>query len=156
MVSTSGARLLKPSAIELLKRELLPLAAVVTPNLDEAEMLVGRKLRSVEDLRAAARMLQRGFGCAALVKGGHLRGLKEAVDIFYDGKQELLLSAPFVRGVGTHGTGCTYSAAIAGHLARGRSLPDAVQQAKEYITQAIVRARTAAGHSLLNCFWREG
>jgi hydroxymethylpyrimidine/phosphomethylpyrimidine kinase len=154
MVATSGARLLKPSAIDLLKRELLPLAAVVTPNLDEAEILVGQKLKSVEDLRAAARELQRRFGCAALVKGGHLRGLKEAVDIFYDGRQELLLSAPFVHGVSTHGTGCTYSAALAGYLARGRGLAQAVQLAKEYVTQAIVQCRSAAGHSLLNSFWR--
>jgi hydroxymethylpyrimidine kinase/phosphomethylpyrimidine kinase len=104
----------------------------------------------VTDLRAAARDLHKRFGCAALVKGGHLRGLKEAVDIFYDGRQELLLSAPFIRGVRTHGTGCTYSAAIAGHLAWGRSLPRAVQAAKEYITQAIAQSRTAAGHSVLN------
>jgi hydroxymethylpyrimidine/phosphomethylpyrimidine kinase len=155
MVATSGARMLKPSAIDLLKRELLPLAAVVTPNLDEAEILVGEKLRSVEDLRAAARVLWERFGCAALVKGGHLRGLKEAVDIFYDGKQELLLSAPFVRGVSTHGTGCTYSAAVAGYLARGCSLSHAVRQAKDYITQAIARSRTAARHSVLNSFWRK-
>jgi hydroxymethylpyrimidine/phosphomethylpyrimidine kinase len=119
------------------------------PNLDEAEVLVGEKLGSVEDLRAAARALHREFRCAALVKGGHLRGLKEAVDIFYDGKQELLLSAPFVRGVSTHGTGCTYSAAVAGYLARGCSLSQAVQLSKEYITQAIARSRTAAGHSVL-------
>jgi hydroxymethylpyrimidine/phosphomethylpyrimidine kinase len=154
MVATSGARLLKPSAIDLLKRDLLPLAAVITPNLDEAEILVGERLRSVEDLRAAARALRQRFGCAALLKGGHLRGLKEAVDIFYDGRQELLLSAPFVRGVSTHGTGCTYSAAVAGYLARGRSLPQAVQQAKEYITQAIARSQTTEGHSVLNSFWR--
>ena len=154
MVATSGARLLKPSAIDLLKRELLPLATLVTPNLDEAEILVGEKLRSVEDLRAAARVLHGRFGCAALVKGGHLRGLKEAVDIFYDGKEELLLSAPFVRGVSTHGTGCTYSAAVAGWLARGCSLTQAVEQAKEYITQAIAGSRVAAGHSVLNSFWK--
>ncbi len=154
MVATSGARLLKPSAIDLLKRELLPLATLVTPNLDEAEILVGEKLRSVEDLRAAARVLHGRFGCAALVKGGHLRGLKEAVDIFYDGKEELLLSAPFVRGVSTHGTGCTYSAAVAGWLARGCSLTRAVEQAKEYITQAIAGSRVAAGHSVLNSFWK--
>jgi hydroxymethylpyrimidine/phosphomethylpyrimidine kinase len=152
MVSTSGARLLKPAAVKILCTELLPLAALVTPNLDEAEILVGEKLTSVSDLRAAARELQKRFGCAALVKGGHLHGLKEAVDIFYDGRQELLLSAPFIRGVSTHGTGCTYSAAIAGHLARGCSLPRAVQQAKEYITQTIAQSRTAAGHSVLNCF----
>ena len=154
MVATSGARLHKPSAIDLLKRELLPLATLVTPNLDEAEILVGEKLRSVEDLRAAARVLHGRFGCAALVKGGHLRGLKEAVDIFYDGKEELLLSAPFVRGVSTHGTGCTYSAAVAGWLARGCSLTQAVEQAKEYITQAIAGSRVAAGHSVLNSFWK--
>jgi hydroxymethylpyrimidine/phosphomethylpyrimidine kinase len=155
MVATSGARLLKPSAIDLLRRELLPLAAVVTPNLDEAEMLVGTKLQSVEGLRAAARALHQRFGCAALVKGGHLRGLREALDIFYDGKQELLLSAPFVRGVSTHGTGCTYSAALASYLAQGHSLSQAVQLAKEYITQAIVSSQAAAGHSLLNSFWQE-
>ena len=152
MVSTSGAQLLKPAAVKALCAELLPLATLVTPNLDEAEILVGEKLTSVTDLRAAARKLHQRFGCAALVKGGHLRGLKEAVDIFYDGRQELLLSAPFIRGVSTHGTGCTYSAAIAGHLARGCSLPRAVQRAKEYITQAIAQSRTAAGHSVLN--WR--
>jgi hydroxymethylpyrimidine/phosphomethylpyrimidine kinase len=154
MVSTSGAQLLKPVAVKALCDELLPLATLVTPNLDEAEILVGEKLTSVSDLRAAARALQKRFGCAALVKGGHLRGLKEAVDIFNDGRQELLLSAPFIRGVSTHGTGCTYSAAIAGHLARGRSLAQAVQQAKEYITQAIAQSQTAAGHSVLNCFWQ--
>ena len=150
MVSTSGARLLKPAAVKALCAELLPLAAVVTPNLDEAEILVGEKLCTVEDLRTAARELHRRFGCAALVKGGHLRGLREAVDIFYDGRQELLLSAPFVRGVSTHGTGCTYSAAIAGYLAQGCSLPKAVERAKEYITQAIGRSQIAGGNSILN------
>jgi hydroxymethylpyrimidine/phosphomethylpyrimidine kinase len=153
MVSTSGARLLKPAAVKTLCAQLLPLAAVITPNLDEAEILVGAKLRSVPDLRAAARELHQRFGCAALVKGGHLKGLREAVDIFYDGRQELLLSAPFVRGVSTHGTGCTYSAAIAGYLARGNSLPKAVERAKEYITQAIARSQITGGHSVLN-WWQ--
>ncbi len=154
MVSTSGALLLKPAAVKALCADLLPLATLVTPNLHEAEILVGAKLRSVTDLRDAARQLHRRFGCAALLKGGHLTGLKQAVDIFYDGRQELLLTAPFIRGVSTHGTGCTYSAAIAAHLARGCSLPRAVQRAKEFITQAIARSQTAAGHGVLNCFWR--
>jgi len=154
MVSTSGARLLKPDAVKALCKRLLPLAALVTPNLDEAAILVGAKLSSVTDLRAAARTLHQQFGCAALVKGGHLRGLKQAVDIFYDGRQELLLSAPFIRGVSTHGTGCTYSAAVAGYVARGCPLPRALQRAKEYITRAIARSRSAAGHGVLNCFWR--
>jgi hydroxymethylpyrimidine/phosphomethylpyrimidine kinase len=150
MVSTSGAQLLKPDAVKALCKRLLPLAALVTPNLDEAAILVGAELHSVTDLRAAARTLYQFFGCAALVKGGHLRGLKEAVDIFYDGRQELLLSAPFIRRASTHGTGCTYSAAIAAYLARGCSLPCAVRRAKQYITQAIALSRTAAGHGVLN------
>jgi hydroxymethylpyrimidine/phosphomethylpyrimidine kinase len=153
MVSTSGAQLLKPAAVRSLCGELLPLAALVTPNLDEAELLVGRPLRTIEDLRAAAKTLHGRFGCAALVKGGHLRGLPEAVDIFFDGREELLLSAPFVRGVSTHGTGCTYSAAIAGYLALGCTLPAAVQQAKEFITQAIACSHSVGRHSVLNSFW---
>lgn len=154
MVATSGALLLKPGAVKALLDELLPLATLVTPNLDEAEILVGARLRSVEDLRAAAREIVRRFGCAALVKGGHLRGLTTAVDIFNDGRSELLLEAPFVRGVSTHGTGCTYSAAIAGHLALGRDLAGAVVAAKQFVTQAIVQSNQAAGHDVLNSFWR--
>lgn len=153
MVSTSGARLLQPAAVEVLSRKLFPLAALLTPNLDEARLLTGQPLRSAEDLRGAARELHRRFGCAVLAKGGHLRGLKEAVDIFYDGRQELLLSAPFVRGISTHGTGCTYSAAITGYLAQGLALAEAVQCAKEYITQAIAQSRRAGRHGVLNSFW---
>src|SRR5260221_1629640 len=85
MVSTSGAKLLEPVAIKILMEKLLPLATLVTPNLDEAQILVGRKLESVEDLRAAAREIHSRFGCAALVKGGHLKNSHEAVDIFFDG-----------------------------------------------------------------------
>ncbi len=154
MVATSGARLLKPAAVRLYQSELLPLAALVTPNLDEAEILVGRKLKSVEDLRAAAREIHSHHGCAVLMKGGHLRNLKEAVDIFWDGREELLLSAPFVRGVSTHGTGCTYSAAITAYLALGCALPHAVQLAKEHITQSITQSVKVAGHDVLNNFWK--
>jgi len=154
MVATSGAQLLKPAAMKALRTQLLPLATLITPNVHEAESLIQARLRSVEDLRAAARQLHRQFDCAALVKGGHLRGLKDAVDIYYDGREELLLRAPFVRGVSTHGTGCTYSAAITALLARGLALSHAVQRAKEYITQAIARSQTAAGHSVLGHFWR--
>jgi hydroxymethylpyrimidine/phosphomethylpyrimidine kinase len=152
MVATSGVTLLKSSAIRAVRVELLPLAALVTPNLDEAELLLGIKIRDEEGLRSAAREIVRRFGCAALVKGGHLKGTREAIDIFYDGKTELLLSAPFVRGVSTHGTGCTYSAAIAAYLARGAQLPDAVRDAKEFITQAIVNSRRIGRHFTLNWF----
>ncbi|HTL56327.1 MAG TPA: bifunctional hydroxymethylpyrimidine kinase/phosphomethylpyrimidine kinase [Candidatus Limnocylindrales bacterium] len=149
MVATSGARLLKREAIAALCKELLPQAAVITPNLAEAELLTKMRLNSPEDLRHAARQLHQQFQCAALVKGGHLRGLKQAVDIFYDGKQELMLTAPFVKGLKTHGTGCTYSAAITAYLARGLSLPTAVCKAKQFITQAILNYQTTSGHPLL-------
>jgi hydroxymethylpyrimidine/phosphomethylpyrimidine kinase len=102
---------------------------------------VNRPLTSVEDLRGAAREIFERWGCAALVKGGHLRGLNEAVDIFFDGNLELLLSAPFVKGIGTHGTGCTYSAAITAGLANGLPLTKAVAQAKQFISHAIASSR---------------
>jgi hydroxymethylpyrimidine/phosphomethylpyrimidine kinase len=94
-------------------------------------------------------VLHRRWGCAVLVKGGHLRNLMQAIDIFYDGREELLLSAPFIRGINTHGTGCTYSAAIAGYLAHGSALSQAVCQAKQFITQAIAHSGKTAGHDLL-------
>ena len=153
MISTSGARLLKHSAVKVFKAGLLSLATLVTPNLDEAAFLTGRDLKSVEDLRWAAKKIFSEFGCAALVKGGHLRRSKEAVDIFFDGEEELLLSAPFIRGVHTHGTGCTYSAAITGYLALNYPLGEAVTLGKEYISQAIVQSKTAGNHSVLNAFW---
>ena len=156
MISTSRANLLKRSGIKVLESRLLPLAAVVTPNLDEAAVLTGRRLKSVEDLRWAAKQIHDQFGCAALIKGGHLRNSTEAVDIYFDGENELLLTAPFVRGLHTHGTGCTYSAAITGFLAQGDKLPKAVVRAKEYISQAISQSNTVGKHSVLNWFWRQG
>jgi hydroxymethylpyrimidine/phosphomethylpyrimidine kinase len=149
MVATSGARLLKPSAVKVVYDKLLPMAMLVTPNLDEAEWLLATKIRNEEGLRVAAQQIVERFGCAALVKGGHLRGTRDAVDIFNDGKIELLLTAPFVRGVSTHGTGCTYSAAIAAHCARGLALAEAVQAAKEFITQAIAESRRIGRHFAL-------
>ena len=140
MVSTSGARLLKPAAIQELKQKLLPISAVVTPNLDETEVLLDLRIKSIEDMRKAARMIKDQFGCAALVKGGHLKDGAEAVDIFWDGKTELMLTAPFVKKVSTHGTGCTYSAAITAYVAQGKSLTKAVELAKLFITKAIVKS----------------
>ena len=155
MVATSGARLLKVSAVRALEDELLPLAALATPNLDEAVILVGRPLSSVEDLRWAAREIHRRHGCAALVKGGHLRGLRQAVDILFDGREEWLLEAPRIAGISTHGTGCTYSSAIAGYLALGLALPQAVAMAKEHITAALAQSVRAAGRDVLNPFWND-
>jgi hydroxymethylpyrimidine/phosphomethylpyrimidine kinase len=149
MVATSGAALLKPAAVKSLCARLLPLATLVTPNLDETIILAGRKIASVDDMRLAAREIQARFGCATLVKGGHLRGRREAVDIFYDGRTELLLRAPFIRGVSTHGTGCTYSAAIAAALARGHDLSRAVVIGKRHVTAAIRQSYRIGRHSAL-------
>jgi hydroxymethylpyrimidine/phosphomethylpyrimidine kinase len=150
MIATSGAVLLKPSAIRALQERLLPLATLVTPNLDEAQLLLGKKLRTLEDLLDAAEELHARFGCAALVKGGHLKLGAEAVDALFDGRRFTVLKASRIKGVSTHGTGCTYSAAIAAHLARGEKLERAVALAKEFITRAIATSYFAGKHPSLN------
>ena len=150
MVSTSGARLLEQSAIDEMKK-LFDLATIITPNLDEAEVLLGRKLGEPEELREAARELRERFGCAALVKGGHLKS-DEAVDFFFDGKNEWMLSAPRVKGVATHGTGCTYAAAIAAALAKGMKLEKAVVSAKDFVTRAIASSARIGKHQALGWF----
>jgi hydroxymethylpyrimidine/phosphomethylpyrimidine kinase len=150
MIATSGAELLKKDAVHAMTMDLLPLAKVITPNVPEAEALLGTKIREPEDLRSAARELFERHGCAALVKGGHLKAGNEAIDVFFDGRTELLLSTPRVRGVKTHGTGCTYSAAITALIARGKSLEQAVQGAKTFVANAIANSLRAASHDVLN------
>jgi hydroxymethylpyrimidine/phosphomethylpyrimidine kinase len=124
----------------------------VTPNLHEAAALLNTRINSVEDLRRAARDFHSRFGCPALVKGGHLKRALEAVDIFFDGRKEILLTAPFIKRVHTHGTGCTYAAAIAAHLARGFGLRESVIRSKKFISRAIARHHLAAGWPVLNSF----
>jgi hydroxymethylpyrimidine/phosphomethylpyrimidine kinase len=136
MVSKSGYNLLKPDAVALVKSDLLPLAALVTPNIHEAELLSGMKIRNLSDAEEAARKIF-AFGCrAVLVKGGHL--LEErGCDLLFDGETASVFKGEFIDTPNTHGTGCTYSAAIAAHLARGKPLNRAVQSAKSYVTEAI-------------------
>ena len=152
MVATSGALLLKKSAIKALCNTLLPMADLMTPNIPEAEALTGARVTDPEGLRKCARQLHLQFGCAVLLKGGHLPDASEALDIFYDGKTELLLRAPFIKGISTHGTGCTYSAAIAAYCARGKPLREAVGLAKRYITRAITTSARVSSHCVLG--WR--
>jgi hydroxymethylpyrimidine/phosphomethylpyrimidine kinase len=151
-VSTSGAILLKAGVLHTIQSLLLPEASLVTPNLAEAEMLTGMGVSSIAEMRIAARKLLETYGCAALVKGGHLKRSPESVDIYFDGKTELLLQAPRLKVGKLHGTGCTYSAAIAGYAALGCDLAHAVQLAKEYITQAIAQHLVTDQHVLLNHF----
>jgi len=137
MVATSGDLLLKPEAITLFRERLFPLANLITPNLDEVQTLLGRPVTTVQEMEAAGDELVRTFGCAFLLKGGHLRG-ERAIDILFtrDGTRHSF-SAPFVPGVSTHGTGCTTAAAITGYLARGLPLPEAVERAKLLVTKAV-------------------
>jgi len=139
MVAKGGHPLLAPGAQETLARELLPLATVVTPNLYEASILAGFPVRSLDDMKRAARALVALGARWAVVKGGHLEGA-EAVDVVYDGRVFTLLRAPRVQTRSTHGTGCTFSAAIAAGLARGRAPLPACERAKEYVTAAIASA----------------
>ena len=152
LLSTSGTTLLGPSALKILREKLLPLATLATPNLSEAEILSGQLVSSAEEMRAAAQKIHSRFGCAVLVKGGHLKNARDAMDVFFDGKTELLLSAPFVKGLRTHGTGCTYSAAICAALALGNDLPQAVQIGKEFVTTAISRSYKIGNHFALGNF----
>ena len=149
LVATSGARLLKQSAILTFSSELLPMADLITPNLPEAEALTGLTIREPEDMRTAARKLHRQYRCGVVVKGGHLPGTTTAIDIFFDGRNERMLTIPFVRGAKLHGTGCTFSAAVTAWCARGYGLVDAVRAAKDFVTEAIHKRMRAGRHEVL-------
>lgn len=137
MIAKSGARLLREDAVEALIRELIPLATVVTPNRMEAERITGLTIRSLEDAREAARLIVEEFKAeAAVVKGGHLGG-GESVDVLYYKGGFREYRAPRIRRRTTHGTGCAFSAAIAAGLAKGRSVPEAVDVAKRLITVSV-------------------
>ena len=138
IVATSGDMLLEAVAIEAYKKELFPLASLITPNLDEAERLLRTVIRDRQSMHRAGKELEREFGTAILLKGGHLRG-RDAVDLlFIDGKV-IEFSAPFVRGLATHGTGCTYSAAITAGLASCLALEEAIRRAKKFVTESIAQ-----------------
>jgi hydroxymethylpyrimidine/phosphomethylpyrimidine kinase len=139
MYSKHGSLLLASDAAETLQRELFPRATLITPNLQEAAALVGRPIASVADMEWAARELAEQSGAAVLVKGGALAG-DEAVDVLFDGGEVHVVSTPKLRTRNTHGTGCTYSAAITALLARGMALPRAVEEAKAYLQRAIAGA----------------
>ena len=143
MVAKSGDRLLREDAVEALRRELLPLAAVLTPNLPEAEVLVGHPIQTEDDIRAAARAIVDQGPRAVVMKGGHRGG--DADDVLFDGRTFHVLHAERVDTPNTHGTGCTFSAAIAAYLAHGLDVVGAVTRAKAYLTEAIRRSGPLGG-----------
>jgi hydroxymethylpyrimidine/phosphomethylpyrimidine kinase len=155
MVAKGGARLLRPEAVATLTGRLIPLAAVITPNLPEAEVLLGRSIQSREEREQAARDLVT-LGCdTAVVKGGHGEG--DASDAFFDGQSVVWLEAERVPTANTHGSGCAFSAAIAAGLARGLGTLEAVLEAKTFITGAIEKSlEVGHGHGPVNPMWRCG
>lgn len=136
MVATSGDRLISEDALETLKDRLLPLAAVLTPNIPEAEILSGMEIRTPADMGHAARTIGEAYGCAVLCKGGHQ--VNDANDLLWQpGKGICWFQSKRVDNPNTHGTGCTLSSAIASNLAKGFDLVESVRRAKEYITGAL-------------------
>jgi hydroxymethylpyrimidine/phosphomethylpyrimidine kinase len=153
MIATSGAVLIDQAAVDVLVHELFPRAAVVTPNLDEAALLVGRALRSEADMEAAARELLARGARAVLLKGGHLEGDTVSDLLLAKDTPALWMRGPRIASPNTHGTGCTLSSAIASHLALGATLPEAVQRAREFVRGALAAGaavRTGAGSGPLN------
>ncbi|WP_160685737.1 bifunctional hydroxymethylpyrimidine kinase/phosphomethylpyrimidine kinase [Clostridium sp. C2-6-12] len=135
MISKSGFNLLSKDAKDTLVKELFPLATLITPNLPEAEEILGNEIKNLEDMKAAALKLLELGPKAVLVKGGHLDG--EATDLLYDGKEFIVLPQERINTTHTHGTGCTLSSAIAANLAKNMTMEEAVREGKRYITIAI-------------------
>jgi hydroxymethylpyrimidine/phosphomethylpyrimidine kinase len=153
MAAKSGNALLHESARDALIRRILPIAFMVTPNIPETETLAGMKVVRVEDIREAARRLH-GLGARhVLIKGGHLEG-GAATDYLFDGTSFEEFTTARIATKNTHGTGCTYSAAIAACLAKGLAVQEAVRQAKAYLTEAIRHGfALGQGHGPLNHYW---
>ncbi|RLG81050.1 MAG: bifunctional hydroxymethylpyrimidine kinase/phosphomethylpyrimidine kinase [Thermoprotei archaeon] len=151
MIAKSGAKLLRDDAVEVLINKLIPLAKVVTPNAPEASRITGIHVKDLDSARKAAKKIVEDIGAeAAVVKGGHLTSSR-AVDILYWKGNYYYMEAPRVERGCTHGTGCSFSAAIAAELAKGRELPEAVRNAKKFITTAILYGlRIGKGHCPVN------
>jgi len=155
MISKSGYSLLKPDAVDRVKQVLLPIAEIVTPNLHEAALLTGGEVRTLDEAKAAGEAILALGPRAVLVKGGHLQDSSTSVDVLWDGEGDpILFSADRIETPNTHGTGCTFSAAIAAHLAHGKTIREAVGAAKVYITETIrYGLAIGKGHGPTNHFY---
>jgi hydroxymethylpyrimidine/phosphomethylpyrimidine kinase len=152
MIAKSGDRLLDDEAVGTMKSELLRRAFLVTPNIPEAETLAGITIGSDDDRREAARRIVALGASAVVIKGGHMPST-DIVDLLYDGRRFLEFRTERIAGTNTHGTGCTFAAAVTAHLARGRSLEDAIPEAQAYVAAAIRHApRLGRGHGPMNHF----
>lgn len=138
MVASSGDALLQDAAIQTYERDLFPLAALLTPNLGETGRLIGKRITDLAAMREAGKILLEKYGVPVLLKGGHLAG-NDAIDLLFLKGNVVEFSAPFSRGIATHGTGCTYSAAITAGLAGGLPLEEAIRRAKKFVTAAIAQ-----------------
>ena len=153
MVATSGAVLIDTAAVDVLVRELFARVTVITPNLDEAALLVGRPLNSAQDMEQAAHVLLEKGARAVLLKGGHLPGDTVIDLLMTNAGEKIWMQAPRIHSHNTHGTGCTLSSAMAAHLALGASLVDAVQHARTFVREALLagaQVRTGTGSGPLN------
>jgi hydroxymethylpyrimidine/phosphomethylpyrimidine kinase len=135
MVATSGSALMQNEAVQTLTKELLPVAALVTPNIPEAQVLSGLTINSREEMMSAAQAISEKYHCAVLLKGGH--SINDANDLLYAEGIWTWFHGQRIDNPNTHGTGCTLSSAIASHLAKGLSLPQSVKKAKEYVSNAL-------------------
>lgn len=155
IVSSTGARLIGPKGERAIRKRLIPLAAIVTPNIPEAEGLADMEIDSDAAIRKAAKKILKLGARAVVIKGGHRGDDDAATDYFYDGRNFVELKGPRIKGGGAHGTGCAFAAAIAAHLARGASLEDAVRGAKRFVTTALKQSfKLGKGRPLLDHFAR--
>jgi len=155
IVSSSGALLIGPKGERAIRKRLLPIARIVTPNIPEAEVLSRIRIDSEAAIREAAVKIIKLGARAVVIKGGHRKDDAYATDLFYDGRRFIVLKGPRIAGGGAHGTGCAFSAAIAAHLARGASLEDAVRGAKRFVTAALRHSfKLGKGRALLDHFAR--
>ena len=153
MMAKSGDPLLQPEAVTTLSTALLPLAEVITPNLYEAEVLTGQRIETLDDMRAAAQAIHALGPRHVVVKGGHR--IADPVDVYFDGERFAELRADYIQTRHTHGTGCTFSAAIAAFMARGLGVDAAITRAKNYVTEAIRHAPgLGSGHGPVGHFWQ--
>lgn len=153
MISTSGSRLLREDAIESLMTRILPRAAVITPNRMEAELLTGMTIRTLGDMESAAKLCREKFGCGSVIKGGHSESREESADVCLFGGETLILRSPRLElpELTTHGTGCTFSSALAAGVAKGLDLPEAARNAKRFVYESLL-GHVRTGSNLYSMF----